>query len=129
MITLIYRKSSTMQSRLHRTWFDLVVAGTKSVEGRPRKEEERNLKVGDMITFIARNADGTESKDMVTIKVTKLVLYSTFEQMLSTEGVNHVLPGITSVTEGVTMYHSFPKYAQLEKEWGVVAIHMEVMNE
>ena len=46
--------------------------------------------------------------------------------MLEYEGLENVLPGCSSVEEGVAIYHGFPGYRQGEAQHGVAAFQIEV---
>ena len=46
--------------------------------------------------------------------------------MLQTLGVTRALPGVTSIEEGVAIYHKFPNYEKKAEKHGVVAFELGV---
>lgn len=112
------------------TYFSLVCAGMKTVEGRLKKPNLSMLKMNDIIRFTPEPAPSKNEKNpyFVDVKVVHLNSYPTFREMLQKEGVHHCFPGVTNLEEGVKIYHSFPSYQELEKKLGVLAIGIELCN-
>lgn len=60
-------------------------------------------------------------------RITRKEEYETFEEYLETEGLDKCLPGIPSLSHGLSVYYKyFTK--QDEKEFGVVAIEIELIK-
>jgi len=63
----------------------------------------------------------------VKTRITKKVKYSTFKEYLETEGIDNCLPGIPSIEHGLSVYFKYYTKED-EKEYGVMAIHIELLN-
>ena len=59
----------------------------KTVEGRLNKGKFKNIKGGDIITFT-----NPLTKKSIALKVESIKEYKSFENMISMEGIKHVLP-------------------------------------
>ena len=108
---------------LSEPWFTLISLGLKTVEGRKNKGLFKEMKVGDIIEWTNEDFD----KRTVLTKITKKVEYNTFAEYLNNEGLENCLPGMTSLEHGLSVYFKyFTK--QEEKEFGVIAIHLELIK-
>ncbi|MFD7915167.1 ASCH domain-containing protein [Streptomyces sp. NPDC059752] len=72
---------------LYRQYFELVAAGTKTIEVRVKYPHLENLKAGDRIEFRIKDTD--ERCEVEVIRVTE---YATFESLLDGEGPEKVNP-------------------------------------
>ncbi|AUH42652.1 ASCH domain-containing protein [Streptomyces sp. CMB-StM0423] len=72
---------------LYRRYFDLVAAGTKSIEVRVKYPHLADLAAGDVIRFRIK---GTE--ETVDVRVTRVNEYPNFEALLDSEGPDNVNP-------------------------------------
>ncbi|WP_245679180.1 ASCH domain-containing protein [Actinomadura hibisca] len=73
------------EMNLYRRYFDLVAAGTKTIEVRVQYPNLRNLAAGDHIRFVC-------GRDDALTRVKRVARYSSFEEMLDTEGPERVNP-------------------------------------
>jgi len=117
-------------------YFNKIKNGSKTVEGRvgevdPSNDINENYKagvtsynVGDHLKF---TISSEESGEMVMCEITQLEFFASFEEMLSGCGLDQCLPGISDLEEGVRIYRSFPNYANLEKDYGAVGIHIKLL--
>jgi len=107
--------------RIVQKWFELVKTGAKTVEGRLNKGTFSNINPGDIIEFTKSGSD-----DTIRVKVIDVKKYTTFEAMFGTDGENveNVLPGVTTVTQAVKLYHKIYKPNMVSK-FGVVAAHIQ----
>ncbi|XP_002987745.2 uncharacterized protein LOC9651814 [Selaginella moellendorffii] len=86
--------------------------GSKIVEGRCATGFYSRIRPGDYLLF-----------NGVLIMETKDVrAYESFQDMLETEGLENVLPGIESVEEGIGIYRGF--YSRETEALGVLALHV-----
>lgn len=83
------------------------------MEGRLGTAEFRALACGNRIKFVR----GRQSREAV---VQRNSHYPTFELMLNSEGLHKILPNISTISDGVAIYRSFPGYAQKEVLHGCV---------
>jgi ASC-1-like (ASCH) protein len=97
-------------------WFFHIKNGSKKCEGRLNKGDFALMKSGDEITF--QNED-TE----FTMKIDNIVHYSSFADYLRNEGIDHCLPGINDMDEGVAVYHQYYSRED-EAKYGVVCIRL-----
>lgn len=95
-------------------WFSLIKSGKKTVEGRLNHALFKNISVGDKITWKC----GSAQHDSIVSAINK---YSSFKDMIETEGLANVLPGIATVADGINIYRQF--YSEdKEKMFGVLAL-------
>jgi ASC-1-like (ASCH) protein len=73
------------EMNLYRRYFDLVANGTKTIEVRVQYPNLRKLKAGDYIRFVC-------GRDDALTRVKRVARYASFEEMLDTEGPEHVNP-------------------------------------
>jgi len=66
-----------------------------------------------------------DSAKVVTAVVTGVNAYSSFEELLSQEGLARTLPGTDTIASGVATYRAFYTEEQ-ERRNGVLAIHLRV---
>jgi ASC-1-like (ASCH) protein len=112
--------------RLKKIYFDLIKNGKKTVEGRINTAKYRNMRPGDKIQF-SLDQDGKNSETLVCI-VEKITVYPDFFSMLCAEGIENMLPGITTIEDGVSLYENFPGYKSSVQENGALAIKIRVEN-
>jgi ASC-1-like (ASCH) protein len=106
------------REHLRDIWFQHVAEGNKTVEGRLNKGK---FNEGDKIIFF--NNDGKEC----TVTVTSIVKYDTFVNMLTSEGLENVLPSVTTILDGVAVYREFYS-EESEKIFGVVAVKLKLID-
>ncbi|WP_369228863.1 ASCH domain-containing protein [Streptomyces sp. R21] len=75
---------------LYRQYFDLVAAGTKTIEVRVKYPHLADLTVGDTIRFRVKGTDET-----CEVKVNRVTEYPDFEALLDGEGPTNVNPTAT----------------------------------
>lgn len=109
-------------------WFSLIKTGTKVVEGRPKKGIFNKIKKDDIVIW---TNDITGKIRECKTKVVGVRYYDTFYDMIETEGLYNVLPangaGIKTVEDGVEKVYRQWYNADIENEYGVCAIEVEVM--
>lgn len=108
-------------------WFSLIKNGTKKVEGRLNKGQFAYFKENDIVTWF--NIDKqTKQKKEVNTKIIKINKYKTFEEMLTIEGLNNVLPdkNIKTIEDGINVYRQWYN-EEMEKQFGVIAIVITVI--
>ena len=123
---------------VHRKFFDKIRDGIKTVEGRAGKIDTKNgilenyrtketsFEVGHTIRFTISGNE--ESSEGVVCEITKLEFHDSFQEMLAKSGISSCLPGIGSMEEGIRIYRGFSGYAEREKQYGVVGIHLNVLS-
>lgn len=79
---------------------------------------------GDKIKFFSRR----NSHIKVSVKIVGKAHYKTFRQMLKAEGVEKVIPEISNIYEGERRYLKIPKYAEREKQYGVLAFRLKLFR-
>lgn len=63
----------------------------------------------------------------VQTRITGKAVYPTFREYLETEGLDKCLPGISEMNDGLSIYYKYFTKEE-EKEFGVVAIHLELVK-
>ncbi|ASJ02073.1 isomerase [Thermococcus profundus] len=105
---------ATWRMGLQEEYLKAIAEGEKKIEGRLYDEKRQKIRPGDTIIF--------ENKLMCVVK--DLRVYSSFREMLESEGIENVLPGIESIDDGVAVYRRFYS-EEKEKKYGVAAIEVE----
>ena len=110
-----------MLVHLHPEVFDIVLNGVKDVEVRVNDEKRRGLHVGDTLVFLKR----PEEVEKLYAKVTNLVYFNSFEEVVDAYDMKKIYLDNTSKEEYINLMKRF--YSDEEvKEYGVVAIEFEL---
>lgn len=112
---------------IEKQYFDYIVEGAKTVEGRVNMPDVADLKIGDMVSF--KDDGGRE----IICKVTSVSKYPNFTKMLVSEGIVKMLPSIDPEThstpemiaKGDQIYKSFPGYNENVKKYGAIAFGIQ----
>lgn len=107
------------EMNLYRRYFDLVANGTKTIEVRVQYPNLRTLKAGDHIRFVC-------GRDDALTRVKRVARYTSFEEMLDTEGPERVDP--TSPRER-QLANIRRIYGPEKEALGVLAIEIELIGE
>lgn len=116
-----FAKKDCMETfRLSEQWYTLVKTGKKTVEVRLHRGVAANLIVGGMIRFtdLAR-------ENPFTAQITAIVEYASTYDMLQSEGLACVLPGVATIEDGIQVYRQFYK-EETENMHGILAIHVQI---
>mgnify|MGYP000995689812 CR=1 FL=1 len=81
-------------------WFPKIKDGSKKIEGKSGPLDKFDGFVGNFVVFY------NDDKEFTT-KITRINHYSTISTFLEVEGIENVLPGITSNYEAVLIYLRF----------------------
>ena len=94
----------------------------KTAEARVNSEKYQKIKIGDEIIFT-----DSKSNDFIKGIVSFKHEYTTFEEMLKSEGVKNMLPFLNDddPEKGIQVYQNFPGSERIKK-FGCVAIGMKV---
>lgn len=106
------------EMNLYRRYFDLVAAGRKTIEVRVQYPNLRNLRAGDHIRFVCGRED-------VLTKVKRVSRYSSFEEMLDTEGPSNVNPDSPREQQLANIRRI---YGPEKEALGVLAIEIELCD-
>lgn len=106
-----------LQLSLKQNYFDAINSGIKTVEGRLNGHKFKDLRPGMQIIFSSVDTDET-----IICAVASIHVYATFKDMLIDQGLENMLPGVTSLEQGVDLYESFEGYRDGVKKVGAVAI-------
>jgi len=110
--------------KVRKNYYKSILNGDKTVEGRLSGKVKKKVKVGDIIKmFVPRTSDL-----YIYCQVVQMREFETFKEMLEGVGLKKCLPLCENVEEGVKLYHSFPKFKDLEKVLGVIAIYIKVLD-
>ena len=89
---------------LNSPWFELVRSGQKQYEGRRYSGNVMKYQVGDRLRI---QKWGDSKEPSYTAEITAIFRFQTFEQALVQLPLNEVLPGITSIAEGIEVYKRY----------------------
>ncbi len=105
-------------STADRPYLNWLASGKKKAEGRVNKPKYRLMRVGDTISFC-----DVKTGHYIYGRIKFKHEYSSFEEMLNTEGVSNMLPFLKNheLAEGVATYKAFPGASKVHK-FGCVAI-------
>ena len=106
--------------KLSDPWFDMVKMSVKKYEGRRLLDKTRQISTGDLIIFHSLLDD----QPTYTKLVKRVIYFNTFEEALRVLGMDHVLPGVASIEEGIMIYSKFVSFETQLKD-GVVMIELE----
>jgi ASC-1-like (ASCH) protein len=104
-------------------WFNYIKEGKKTVEGRLNKGMFSKLKIGDVINWL--HITKNKKKLICKTTITSITKYSSFREMLEMETLENVLPNISSIDEGVKIYHQYYTLDD-ENKFGVIAITLNL---
>ena len=102
-------------------YLDAIARGDKTIEGRLDGARFAGLSAGDRIVFEA--VDAMPASRLVCL-LRAIRRYPDFDAMLRAEGLSSALPGVCSLSEGVSVYRSFPGYDR-DRQRGVVALEVQ----
>ncbi len=111
---------------LKEPWFSLVRSGKKYVEGRLNKGWVAELNKYDHIQF-KKNAPDADEKDVFNVLVIDLKNYNTFVEMFDDNGLENVLPGITTSEDGVNVYREWYS-KEKEDQYKVRGIILRILS-
>jgi len=114
--------NNTVKLHIQRRWYDLIPHGEKSYEGRLDHGDVKPINTGTIIIFY------TEDLPELKVKVVSKHHFSSFADMFQNIAINKLLPGLTSVEEGIELYRSFPGYREGEMTYGVVVFGIELVQ-
>lgn len=109
------------QMKLSERWFEAVRDGRKKFEGRRDWSYAKTLVPGDVIKFSHYTNPEIPSFEK---RVRSIRRFPTFRDALETLSIGDVLPGVSSVEDGVEIYL---KYVSIETQLrdGVIMIELE----
>ncbi|MDX3099513.1 ASCH domain-containing protein [Nonomuraea angiospora] len=107
------------EMNLYRRYFDLVANGSKTIEVRVQYPNLRNLKAGDHIRFVC-------GYDDALTRVKRVTRYTSFEEMLDTEGPEKVNP-TSPLDQQLADIRRI--YGPEKEALGVLAIEIELVTE
>jgi len=99
----------------------LMISGHKTIEARIALPMFQQWSIGEKIKFFSRR----NPEINVIVKVTAVNKYKCFQDLLTKENIDSLIPGVSSIEEGVNIYLNIPKYAERESQYGVLAFHVQ----
>jgi ASC-1-like (ASCH) protein len=112
--------SRVRELNLYRQYFDLVAAGSKSIEVRIKYPHLADLAAGDTIRFRIKGTDET-----CEVEVKRVTEYAGFEALLDGEGPSNVNPNATRDEQLANIRAIYPR----EKEaLGTLAIEIRLLR-
>lgn len=114
----------SMINTTERPYLTWLKDGIKTAEGRVNVEKYRNIQIGDEVVFTDTQND-CFIKGFITFKHE----YTSFRDMLISEGVKNMLPFLNDdeLERGIEVYQSFPGSNRV-KQFGCVAIGINVVD-
>ncbi len=132
VVAPIALKNFTCQFHVQPRYFNFIFEGKKTVEGRVAREKYRALRPGDLIQFLTQEKFSDPTKGTIEVdrsleaRIVSLEHFPSFSEMLTFYGLKNCLPGVKSLSEGVSIYHGFPGYEADAKKFGTIGIEIEV---
>jgi ASC-1-like (ASCH) protein len=105
-----------LELNVQEPYFSFIKLGKKTVEGRLGKDKYFSLQKGDLIKI--------NNLEVEVVGVTK---YSSFKDMLITEGIENVIPDAKDLDGAVNVYYKFYSKED-EKTFGVAGISIKIKN-
>jgi ASC-1-like (ASCH) protein len=112
---------STVACDVHHKYFQQLVSGEKTYEGRVRKEKWQSISVGDLL--VVSNLDKPEQK--ASFRVVSLEFANDFKELYE-KLTTRLLPDYSPYTSAEALYGSIYTEAQI-KEHGVVGVGLEIV--
>lgn len=107
-----------------REYYDLIQSGNKIAEGRVHVDSFKQLTPGEIIRF---HPNGNPEEE-VLCQITEIITFSSFKEMLEEGRLQHFLPHIEDIDEGVSIYHSFLDYEEDAQKHGVVGFYLKKLT-
>ena len=107
-------------------WFSHIRSRNKVHEGRLNRLAYAGIRCGDVI--VIRRDPVQSMHDTLIARVTALNVYKSFRDMLTIIPISKVLPGISSIDEGVDIYNSFYPLSDQEAH-KVLCITLEIVDD
>ena len=104
--------------------FEDIKNGFKKIEGRLNKGDFSQMKKGDCIVFINNDFEFQRS---FTCKITSIHNYDTFKTYLENETLEKCLPGIDTITQGISIYYKYYKKED-EKKYKIKAFRLKLIK-
>lgn len=95
----------------------------KSVEGRIHSGMFRNLRVGSTVRFFYM----ANQSDDVVCRIKKINAYGSFQEMIEREGYRTCIPDARDAADAIRQYAAIPGYSEKAAQFGVLALHLEVL--
>ncbi|MBC8435216.1 hypothetical protein H8D91_01810 [archaeon] len=116
--------------------YDLIKNSGKEVEGRvpdPTKPAKRYMDIaeGDSIRIRVVGTDFQPIEGIAPLEYSASYnrSYNSVREMLLAEGLERTLPGISTIEDGIALYHALPGYEERIMQNGINAIGLEVKVE
>lgn len=119
-------KPKIYKKHISEPWFSLIAVGSKTVEGRLYQDDWTQMKEGDYIDWYNLDLTPFIDREIRTIIVSKSI-YPCFQSYLYNEGLEKTLPSISSIDDGLKIYHIYYT-PQDEKKYGVIALKLKIVN-
>ena len=113
-----------MTLKLNSPWFEFVRDGMKIYEGRRKTPIIEKINVSDIVTIYHYTQPQIPS---FQVQIVNKLYFRTFETALKVLPLNQVLPGISSIEEGIKVYHQYVSQATQEKD-GIVMLEVHLHN-
>lgn len=108
--------------KIRQPYLNDIKAGYKTVEGRINRGRFSQLRPGDKVKFY----DAENPHDYIICTITGIQVYPTFFEMLRSEGLQKMIPDVTSLEEGIAIYESFPGYRENVEKYGALALRLKI---
>ena len=102
-------------------WYTHIKEGRKTVEGRPKRNTFAEMQVGQTVKFFNKQLN-----ENFCAKIIEISEHKTFFDMIRSNGLENVLPGIINIDEGVDVYMQYYN-KEIESQYGVVGIKVQVI--
>jgi ASC-1-like (ASCH) protein len=117
--------SNIWKITLNDPWFHHVQSGEKTYEGRRYWGKTRQYQVGD---FFEINHHTNSEALPFTAQILEIRIFKSFEKALQNLPIQQVLPGVSSVADGVAIYQKYVSLSTQEKN-GVCMIKLKICEQ
>ena len=108
---------TTHNMNLDEKWFNKIADNSKKYEARLYDSKRQLVKLNDVIVFAC--AHKTVKRTVVEIGI-----FDSWLDALHKTGTEVLLPGISSIEEGLWIYHDIPGYKTGAAQYGVVVFKL-----
>lgn len=102
--------------------FDAIKDGTKKVETRAATKRYCNIKAGDIVVLSCGARKGAQKFEK---HVCSVRIFKTIRVMLRNYKPKEINPRVSTESELIDMYYSFPGYRDKIKKFGLIALKLK----
>jgi ASC-1-like (ASCH) protein len=113
--------TDVIEFRIGDPWFNFIIAGRKTIEGKLAKGKALQMKPGSVLHISGSGAR------IIECQVTAVRSYKSFIEYFGGEGLRKALPEVDSIENGLAVYAQYYP-AGLDEQLGVLAVELRFIR-